>query len=105
MLLSLLLLALVRPAPLVWWVGVEGVGGGGVVAWSVMAGVARCWALRNQAPRGWAGGPVVVSGVAGFSVVVWLLDSGREHLCSCLLGSCFCGPCVVCCVCVCGDKL
>src|SRR4051794_20757485 len=51
MLLSLLLLALVRPAPLVWWVGVEGVGGGGVVAWSVMAGVARCWALRNQAPR------------------------------------------------------
>jgi hypothetical protein len=23
--------------------------------------------------------------VAGFLVVVWLLDSGREHLCSCLL--------------------
>ena len=25
--------------------------------------------------------------VAGCLVVVWLLDSGREHLCSCLLGS------------------
>ena len=24
---------------------------------------------------------------AGFFVVVWLLDSGREHLCSCLLRS------------------
>jgi hypothetical protein len=48
---------------------------------------------------------------AGFLVVVWLLDSGREHLCSCFAQgisafpfgvgwvSCFC------CVCVCGDKL
>jgi hypothetical protein len=44
--------------------------------------VARCWALRDQAPRDW-----IVSRVLDFLVVVWLLDSGREHLCSCLLRS------------------
>jgi hypothetical protein len=48
--------------------------------------VAHCWALRNQAPvlrsHLW-----MVDAVAGFFVVVWLLDSGREHLCSCLLRS------------------
>ena len=57
-------------------VGVDLVAGaGGVVGW-----VARCWALRNQAALapGWC-----VAGVLGFLVVVWLLDSGREHLCSC----------------------
>ena len=59
-------------------------------------------------------------GFAGFFVVVWLLDSGREHLCSCfaqidepslLWPLCF-GGCggggfgvCFCCVCVCGDKL
>ena len=30
-----------------------------------------------------SGGPVGWQGDAGFFVVVWLLDSGREHLCSC----------------------
>ena len=37
-------------------------------------------------------------GFAGFFVVVWLLDSGREHLCSCLLRSMSprcCGPFVL----------
>ena len=56
--------------------------------------VARCWALRNQAP--------VPDGVGWsvFSVVVWLLDSGREHLCSCLLRLliCFRSVDLLCCV-------
>ena len=30
-----------------------------------------------------SGGPAGWQGDAGFFVVVWLLDSGREHLCSC----------------------
>jgi hypothetical protein len=62
--------------------------GGGGLLWD--GWVARCWALRNQAPGGW-----MASWGAGFLVVVWLLDSGREHLCSCLLrsipGRCFLG--------------
>ena len=41
-------------------------------------------------PDGWCG--------AGFLVVVWLLDSGREHLCSCLLRSMTRCPFVGCCV-------
>ena len=57
-----------------------------------------------------SGGPVGWQGDAGFFVVVWLLDSGREHLCSCfaqIIPPCLLGGGVVCfcCVCVCGDKL
>ena len=57
-----------------------------------------------------SGGPVGWQGDAGFFVVVWLLDSGREHLCSCfaqIISPLFVRGWVVCfcCVCVCGDKL
>ena len=64
-----------------------------------------CW-LGFLGEFGWGGallgpeesGAVYLDGyvVAGCLVVVWLLDSGREHLCSCLLRSmspCLCGPC------------
>ena len=56
------------------WVVAGGAGGS-----SGPGVLARCWALRNQAP---AGRVPVVGGWcgAGFLVVVWLLDSGREHL-------------------------
>jgi hypothetical protein len=69
-------------------VGVERAGGGGVGGRLVHAVGVR--------PRGWGGlggtllgpeesgaGRLVGFWVAGFLVVVWLLDSGREHLCSC----------------------
>jgi hypothetical protein len=52
-----------------------------------------------------------MTGFRWFFVVVWLLDSGREHLCSCfaqiMFALVFLGVGVVCfcCVCVCGDKL
>jgi hypothetical protein len=78
---------LVRPvAAGVWYCLVSCVGAGVEGRWWLWGvgparegWVARCWALRNQAP----GRLFVVCfrfGFAGFSVVVWLLDSGREHL-------------------------
>ena len=60
-----------------------------VPAWVWVGWVAHCWALRNQAPACLDGDGVV----AGFFVVVWLLDSGREHLCSCFAqDACFFAP-------------
>ena len=93
----------------------------------VRFGVERLWwwsrTVAGLLPvGGWLGGTLLgpeESGAAHgrcggccFLVVVWLLDSGREHLCSCLLRSnspvSFCEGGVLtcfCCVCVCGDKL
>ena len=96
----LVLLALVFGWGWVWRVGLLGV-------WSGFK--AHCWGLRNQPARGFVDAAVVVSvgrgwlfwlvlhagGCPGWGacwcggVVVWVLNSGREHLCSLLFVECW----------------
>ena len=85
-----------------WWLG----------AWSLVwgVGVARCWALRNQAPaRGCGWGVLVVLWLFGCwivdaSIFVAVCSDRPIPVCRCMS---MCGFCDLffCCVCVCGDKL
>src|SRR5829696_4875610 len=61
----------------------------GCPCWGSWCGTGRCGGDGCLVCDGWGGallGPEESGGLTGwwgFALVVWLLDSGREHLCSC----------------------